>query len=61
MADLWFKDRYDKLDVMQPETDGRRIVYLQDGFVHVLDIANGQDRKLDVQVESDRWRLRWKD
>jgi tricorn protease len=50
--------RYDKLDVMQPETDGRRIVYLQDGFVHVLDIASGQDRKLDIRVESDRWRLR---
>ena len=50
--------RYDKLDVMMPDTDGRRIVYVQDGYLHVFDVAGGSDRKIDVQVQSDRWRLR---
>jgi len=27
---------YDALDVMMPDTDGQRIVYVQDGYLHVL-------------------------
>ena len=49
---------YDKLDIMMPDTDGRRIVYLQDGYLHVFDVAGGADQKIDIQVQSDRWRLR---
>lgn len=50
--------RYADLDVMMPETDGRRIVFLHDGFLHVLDLSTGQDRKLTVSVPSDRWQIR---
>jgi tricorn protease len=49
---------YGDFDVMMPNTDGRSIVYLQDGRIHVLDLASGQDRKIAVQVPSDRWALR---
>jgi tricorn protease len=49
---------YGDFDVMMPNTDGRSIVYLQDGRIHVLDIASGQDRKIAVEVPSDRWALR---
>lgn len=50
--------RYDDFDVMMPHTDGRSIVYVQDGRIHVLDVASGKDARLAVQVPSDRWALR---
>jgi tricorn protease len=49
---------HEKYDVMMPETDGERIVYVQDGFLHVLDIGDRSVRKLAVDLPSDRWRLR---
>jgi len=49
---------YDDFDVMMPQTDGRSIVYVQDGRLHVLDIASGKDARIAVRVPSDRWALR---
>jgi tricorn protease len=50
--------RYADFDVMMPNTDGRSIVYVQDGRLHVLDVASGKDARLAVTVPSDRWALR---
>ena len=50
--------RHEKYDVMMPETDGERIVYVQDGYLHVLAIKDGTTRKLPLELPSDRWRLR---
>ena len=49
---------YDDFDVMMPHTDGRSIVYAQDGRIHVFDVQAGRDRKIAVEVPSDRWALR---
>jgi tricorn protease len=49
---------YADFDVMYPNTDGRSIVYLQDGRLHVYEAAGGQDRRIAVQIPSDRWSLR---
>jgi tricorn protease len=49
---------YADFDVMMPQTDGRSIVYVQDGRLHVLDAASGKDSKIAVTVPSDRWALR---
>lgn len=53
--------RHSQYDVMMPETDGRRIVYVQDGYLHVLDTQGGGEKKLSLVLPSDRWRLsgRW--
>jgi tricorn protease len=49
---------YADFDVMMPSTDGRTIVYVQDGYFRLLDVQSGQSRKIDVLVPSDRWTLR---
>jgi len=49
---------YGDFDVMMPNTDGRSIVYAQDGRIHVYDVQAGRDRKIVVEVPSDRWALR---
>jgi len=49
---------YADFDVMMPHTDGRSIVYAQDGRIHVFDVQAGRDRKIAVEVPSDRWALR---
>jgi tricorn protease len=46
---------YDDVDVMMPEHDGSRIVYLQNGYLHVLEVASGRTTKLQILVPSDRW------
>jgi tricorn protease len=43
---------------MMPNTDGRSIVYAQDGRLHVFDVGAGRERKIAVEVPSDRWALR---
>lgn len=50
--------RYENFDVMMPSSDGKQIVYVQDGHIHLLDAATGQIKKLTVTVYSDRWKLR---
>ncbi len=49
---------YDTLDVMMPATDGQRIVYMHDGYIHVLSCADGADVKITVEAPSDRWQIR---
>ncbi len=49
---------YADFDVMMPNTDGRSIVYVQNGRLHVYDVGAGQDRQIAVRVPSDRWALR---
>jgi tricorn protease len=50
--------KYADFDVMMPATDGRSIVYVQDGRIHVLDVPSGKDERIAVTVPSDRWALR---
>jgi len=49
---------YSDFDVMMPNTDGRSIVYVQDGYIRLLDLQSAQSRKIAVLVPSDRWALR---
>jgi len=44
-------------DVQMPETDGTSIVFLQAGWMHVLDPATNKVRKVAVEMPSDRWEL----
>ncbi|MFZ5788389.1 MAG: S41 family peptidase, partial [Acidobacteriota bacterium] len=46
---------YTDSDVMMAESDGARVVYLHDGFVHLFDPATGSDRRVSVTAPSDRW------
>jgi len=48
-------------DVMWPSTDKRTIVFVQNGYLHVLDPKSGPPRKISVQIATDNWRLqdRW--
>jgi tricorn protease len=50
--------KYADFDVMWPATDGRSVVYVQDGRLHVLDVVSAQDTKIAVTMPSDRWALR---
>jgi tricorn protease len=45
-------------DVMWPSTDGKRIVFVQDGRLHLFDVASGKTSRLTVTAPSDRWALR---
>ncbi len=49
---------YADFDVMMPSTDGRSIVYVQDGRIHLMDAASGRDVTITVSLPSDRWALR---
>jgi len=49
---------HDTLDVMMPDTDGQQIVYVHDGYLHVLQCADGRDVKVSVEAPSDRWQVR---
>ena len=51
--------RHEKYDVMMPETDGERIVYIQDGYLQRLDVQErSEPKKSPLELPSDRWRLR---
>jgi len=49
--------RYEDFDVQMPSTDGRRIVFLQAGYLHLLDTSSNQVKRLSADVPSDRWAL----
>jgi len=49
---------YADFDVMWPQTDGQTIVYVQSGYLNLLDVAGGKARKIAVMIPSDRWALR---
>jgi len=46
---------YTDSDVMMAESDGTRVVYVQDGTIHLFDPATKADRKVAVTAPSDRW------
>jgi len=49
---------YSDFDVMMPNTDGEMIVYLNNGYLHLLDLKTDQSTKISVLIPSDRWALR---
>ncbi len=49
---------YADFDVMWPNTDGQNIVYVQNGYINLLELKSGQSKKISVMVPSDRWALR---
>ncbi len=49
---------YSDVDVMMPETDGREIIFMHDGYINLLNLQTNQVTKLNVEVNSDRWALR---
>ncbi len=44
-------------DVQMPETDGSSIVFVQAGWLHVLDTATNRVRRVNVEMPGDRWKL----
>ena len=53
--------RFTDFDVMWPSTDRQRIIFVQSGYLHVLDPGSGKVRKLSLVLPSDQWRVnsRW--
>ena len=49
---------YTDFDIMWPETDGEKIVYVQDGYINIFDVKLNQSKKISINVPSDRWTLR---
>jgi tricorn protease len=50
--------RYTDFDVMWPSTDKKQVVFVQNGYLHVLDPKSNADRRLTVQAATDSWQLR---
>ncbi|HEY3384705.1 MAG TPA: S41 family peptidase [Vicinamibacterales bacterium] len=48
---------FDDFDVQWPTTDGKRIVFVRAGRLHVFDPAAGTTRAIEVDIASDRWQL----
>lgn len=53
--------KFTDYDVQMASTDGKRIVFVETGHLHVVDAASGKDSVVAVDVATDRWRLadRW--
>jgi len=49
--------RYEDFDVQMPSTDGRQIVYLHSGYLHVLDTSTNQSQRVEVSIPTDQWQL----
>ncbi|MEW6743951.1 MAG: S41 family peptidase [Planctomycetota bacterium] len=52
--------RFEDFDVQMPSTDGKSIVFLQAGYLHVMDVTSELRRavrQVDVELPSDRWQL----
>lgn len=50
--------RYTDFDVMMPSTDGSTIIYVYNGYIHLLNFKARTDRKLSISVQSDQWQTR---
>jgi len=48
---------FQDFDVQMPDTDGASIVFVQAGWLHVLDVATGKDRRVSIEMPDDRWEL----
>lgn len=55
--------RYTDFDVMTPSlsTDRSHIIYVQNGYIHLLNCKDRTDRKLSISVQSDQWQTRGRD
>ncbi len=49
---------YADVDVMMPSTDGQQIVFMHDGYIHVMDLKTQSVKKIQVTIPSDRWSVR---
>lgn len=49
---------YSDVDVMMPETDGQKIIFMHNGYINILDLNTGKVTMVTVYVDSDRWALR---
>ena len=49
---------FEDFDVRMASTDGKKIVFVQSGRIHVLDAGTHRDETLSVSTPSDRWTLR---
>ena len=68
IANLWTLDtatggatpltNYRDFDIQWPATDGKKVVYTQNGYLSVLDLATRSMRRLEITAASDGWRLR---
>jgi tricorn protease len=47
---------FQDFDVQWPATDGHRVVFVQGGYLQVLDLADGASRPLAITAPSDGWR-----
>ncbi|MCC6396186.1 MAG: PD40 domain-containing protein [Bacteroidetes bacterium] len=47
--------QYADFDVMMPSTDGTSVVFMYNGYLHVMDVQSRSIRKISVQIPSDRW------
>lgn len=45
--------KYSDFDIRWPSTDGKSIVYEQDGWLYAYDLASGRNEKLTFEVRSD--------
>lgn len=50
--------QYDDFDVMMPSTDGRSIAFMQNGYLHILDVATGTVNRPRIIIPTDRWASR---
>ncbi len=49
---------YNDVDVMDPSTDHKDIVYLHSGYLNIMDVATGETKQIAVNCPSDNWQMR---
>ncbi|MBN1351502.1 PD40 domain-containing protein [candidate division KSB1 bacterium] len=52
---------FSDFDVMTPSSDGSRIIFMYNGFIHVFDPKSSTTEKITVQLHTDNWKVqpRW--
>lgn len=49
--------QHKEYDVQMASTDGRQIVYLNSGYLYVLDTRDNSSRKVEITLPTDQWKL----
>ena len=67
ITNLWAQDlaggparqvtAFTDFDVMTPSSDGRRVVFVQNGYLWLMDAGGGAPHRLTLRIPSDDWRL----
>ncbi|MCU0287514.1 MAG: S41 family peptidase, partial [Acidobacteria bacterium] len=52
------KTKYTDFDVMMPSTDGKNIIYIYNGYIHLFNVQTGAIQKISVIAPSDQWQTR---